>query len=71
MRLRHATIIAWAACSLADAATPPPSQRATATHWIATWGTSQLPLDAKDMIPAVRGDRGVTLRQTIRVAAST
>ena len=68
MRLRHATIIAWAACSLADAATPPPSQRATATHWIATWGTSQLPLDAKDMIPAVRGDRGVTLRQTIRVA---
>jgi len=62
-----------AAGALTVAAEPPraahPAPAPAPRHWIASWGTSQLPLDAKDALPEVKGDRGVTVRQTVRVAA--
>ncbi|WP_162242990.1 GDSL-type esterase/lipase family protein [Sphingomonas sp. Leaf412] len=73
MRFGQAIVIAstWAMlCAAAPrparAPAPPPAR----TAWIATWGTAQLPLEEKDALPAVRGDDGVTVRQTVRVSAA-
>lgn len=63
MRLGQAIGIAAAALALPVQATE------RAPRWIATWGTSQLALEDKDALPAIGGDRGVTVRQTVRVAA--
>lgn len=39
-------------------------------HWIATWGSAQLPLEAKDALPAEAVTAaGVTVVQTMRVSA--
>ncbi|NJR78145.1 GDSL-type esterase/lipase family protein [Sphingomonas corticis] len=62
MRLGQAIGIAAALALPAHAAERSP-------RWIATWGTSQLSLEDKDALPALGGDRGVTVRQTVRVAA--
>lgn len=72
MRLNRAVIAACTALALTAAAAPQRGRSAVEpprSHWIATWGTSQLPLEAKDAPPSGRGDGGVTVRQTVRVAA--
>ena len=71
MRLGRAIAVILAAGALTGAARSPRNAPPAppAHHWIASWGTSQLPLDPKDALPAVKGDRGATVRQRVRVAA--
>jgi lysophospholipase L1-like esterase len=69
MRLARSIVTFLAAGALMGAAERPRAAPPAPRHWIATWGTSQLPLDdPKDALPEVKGDRGATVRQTVRAA---
>lgn len=64
--MTYRTSLAAAVCLLCVGAAPVPRAHA---HWIATWGSAQMALDAKDALASNGDDRSLTVRQIVRVSA--